>query len=69
MYREVRVMSFEPRQKVLFKISSMNGVMWFCKKVKLRPRYIGLFEVFDYVDSVAYRLAFPPSLSGVHPKL
>ena len=29
-------------------------------------RYIRLFEVLERVDTLAYRLALPPSLSSVH---
>ncbi|WRX25665.1 Chromo domain - like 4 [Theobroma cacao] len=33
---------------------------------KLSPRYVGPFEILDKVADVAYRLALPPVLSGVH---
>ncbi|KAK4729793.1 hypothetical protein R3W88_022781 [Solanum pinnatisectum] len=60
-------MAFHTGEKVLLKVSLMKGVMRFGKKGKLSPRYIGLFEVLDYVGPVAYILALPPSLLGVHP--
>ncbi|XP_070045188.1 uncharacterized protein [Nicotiana tomentosiformis] len=53
--------------KVLLRVSPMKGVMRFRKKGKLIPRYIGIFELLERVGDVAYRLALPPSLSGVHP--
>lgn len=39
----------------------------FGKQGKLSPRYIGSFEILQCVGPVAYRLALPLSLSGVHP--
>ena len=33
---------------------------------KLSPRYVGPFEILDKVGEVAYRLALPPVLSGIH---
>ena len=45
----------------------MKGVMRFGKRGKLSPRYIGPFEILKGVGEVAYELALPPGLSGVHP--
>ena len=33
---------------------------------KLNPRYVGPFEILERIGEVAYRLALPPSLVGVH---
>ena len=38
----------------------------FGKRGKLSPRFIGPFEILERVGTVAYRLASPPNMSGVH---
>ena len=38
----------------------------FGKRGKLSPRFIGPFEILERVGTVAYRLAIPPSMLGVH---
>ena len=43
-----------------------RGVVRFGKRGKLWPRFIGPFEILERVGTVAYRLALPPSMSGVH---
>ena len=48
------------------KVSPTWGVVRFDKRSNLSPRFIGLFEVVQRIGECAYRLALPPSLSGVH---
>ena len=38
----------------------------FGKRGKLSPRFVRPFEILERVGIVAYRLALPPSMSGVH---
>ncbi|XP_070032587.1 uncharacterized protein [Nicotiana tomentosiformis] len=53
-------------EKVLLRVSPMKGVMRFGKKGKLSPRYIVPFDMLERVGEMSYKLALPPSLSGVH---
>ena len=43
-----------------------RGVIRFGKRGKLSLRFTGPFEILERVGTVAYRLALPPSISGVH---
>ena len=43
-----------------------RGVVRFSKRGKLSSKFIGPFEILERVGTVAYRLALPPSMSGVH---
>ena len=43
-----------------------RGVVRFGKREKLSSRFIRPFEILERIGTVAYRLALPPSMSGVH---
>ncbi|XP_073152942.1 uncharacterized protein [Henckelia pumila] len=61
-----RPLSFEQGDRVFLKISSFRVTVRFGKKGKLSPRFIGPYEILDKVGDLAYRLALPPALSGIH---
>ncbi|KAL0534344.1 hypothetical protein IC582_028634 [Cucumis melo] len=67
-YADVRRkdLEFEVGDKVFLKVAPMRGVLRFERKGKLRPRFVGPFEILERIGPVAYRLALPPSLSTVH---
>ncbi|GKD88038.1 hypothetical protein Tco_1359192, partial [Tanacetum coccineum] len=59
-------LEFEVGDRVLLKASPWKGVIYFGKKGKLAPRYVGPFEILERIGPVAYRLRLPEELSGVH---
>ena len=61
-----RPLEFEVGNHVFLKVMPKRGVVRLGKQGKLSPRFIGYFEILERVGTVAYRLALPPSMSGVH---
>ena len=61
-----RPLELEVEDHVFLKAIPKRGVVRFCKHRKLSPRFIRPFEILERVGTVAYRLALPPSMSGVH---
>ena len=69
-----RLLTAQSRQKSyadvlrrpFLKVMPKRGVVRFGKRGKLSPRFIGPFEILKRVGTVAYLLALPPSMSGVH---
>ena len=51
---------------VFLKVMLKRGVVRFSKRGKLSARYIGPFDILERVGTVAYQLALPLKLSGVH---
>ncbi|GJS03515.1 reverse transcriptase domain-containing protein [Tanacetum coccineum] len=59
-------LEFKVGDRVLLKVSPWKGVVQFCKKGKLAPRYVRPFEIVECVGPVAYGLKLPQELSCVH---
>jgi hypothetical protein len=59
-------LEFEVGDHVFLKMLPMKGVMWFGKKGKLSPHFIGPFEITQRVGKLAYRIALPPDLVRTH---
>ena len=67
-YTDVRrpPLEFEVGDHVFLKVMPKRGVVRFSKRGKLSSRFIRPFEILERIGTVAYRLALPPSMSGVH---
>ena len=61
-----RPLEFEVGDHDFLKAMPKREVVRFGKRGKLSPRFIGPFEILERIGTVAYRLALPPSMSGVH---
>ena len=61
-----RPLEFEIGDHVFLKVMPKRGVVRFGKRGKLSPRFIRPFEILESIGTIAYRLALPPSMSGVH---
>ena len=64
-----RPLEFEVGDHVFLKVMPQKGVVRFCKRGKLSPRFIGPFVVLERIGTIAYRLALPPNMSGFHEVL
>ncbi|XP_073061747.1 uncharacterized protein [Primulina eburnea] len=61
-----RPLEFQHGDRVFLKVSPFRGTVRFGMKGKLAPRYVGPYEILQRIGTLAYRLALPPSLSGIH---
>ena len=61
-----RPLEFEVGDHVFLKVMPQRGVVRFGNRGKLSLRFIRPFEILERVGTIAYRLALPSSMSGVH---
>ncbi|KAL5575189.1 hypothetical protein UlMin_016888 [Ulmus minor] len=64
--RRRKPLEFAIGDKVFLKVAPMKGVMRFGKRGKLSPRFVGPFEILERIGDLAYRVALPPAMSGIH---
>ncbi|KAK5842878.1 hypothetical protein PVK06_005294 [Gossypium arboreum] len=57
---------YQVGDKVFLKVSPWKKILRFGRKGKLRPRFIGPYEISKRVGPVAYRLILPPELEKIH---
>ena len=61
-----RDLQFKIGDRVFLKISPWKGVLRFGRRGKLRPIYIGPYEIIAIVGPVAYKLKLSLELSRIH---
>ena len=61
-----RELEFQVGEQVYLKVSPTKGVVRSGSAGKLKPRFIGPFPILERVGSLAYRVALPLHLEGVH---
>jgi hypothetical protein len=52
---------------VYLKVSPLRGTKRFLVKGKLAPRYVGPYPITRRIGSLAYQIALPETMAGVHP--
>ncbi|XP_062085775.1 uncharacterized protein LOC133791883 [Humulus lupulus] len=57
---------FQVGNHVFLHVLLMKGIKRFGRKGKLSPQFVGPFEILERIGEVAYRLAMPLELAGVH---
>nr|XP_027083685.1 uncharacterized protein LOC113705986 [Coffea arabica] len=59
-------LEFEIGDKVFLRVKPMKGGVKSKKGKKLKPRYIGPFEILKRIGKMAYQLQLPPSMAKIH---
>src|SRR4051812_21697355 len=59
-------LTFPVGDHVFIKVSSRKGLQSARKFGKLALRFVGPFEITEWIGAAAYRLALPPQFSTMH---
>ena len=63
---KIKDIEYEVGDKVFLKVPPWRKILWFGKKGKLSPRFIGTYEILERIGLVDYRLALPLELAKLH---
>ena len=61
-----QLLEFDVGDHVFLKVCLLKGSLRFGQKGKLTPRFIGPFKILQKVGPIAYHLALPATLQGIH---
>ena len=61
-----KAIEYEVGDRIYLRVSPLRGVKRFGVEGKLAPRFVGPYKVLERMGEVAYKLALPEGLSGVH---
>lgn len=61
----MRPLEFVIGDHIFLKVFSYKGRMWFGKKGKLSPHFVGPFKILERVGPLAYYLALPPKYAAL----
>jgi hypothetical protein len=62
-----RELTFAVGDRVYLKVLPLRGTKRFLVKGKLAPRYVGPYPITRRIGRLAYQLALPETMAGVHP--
>lgn len=64
--RRRKPLEFQEGDNVFLRVTPTTGVGRALKSNKLTPKFIGPYQILRRVGSLAYQIALPPNLTGLH---
>lgn len=64
--RRRKPLEFQEGDHVFLRVTPTTGVGRELESNKLTPKFIGPYQILRHVGSLAYQIALPPNLTGLH---